>query len=154
MQYRDREYSPGRARLTPILLSVIWLGLSAADAVGQDESGYLIGKTYVIRISPSAPDKASLEATIQPWLQRQFDQAGGMLDHIQKKIYPVQAFKDSTWYYVYFDPTRQAKENLFQDNDLLVWFFHGHHVIIQPIEALVSPSISLRTNTMLVKEQH
>jgi len=153
MLYNVRGPSPGRARWKPILLSLLWLALPIADAVGQDESGFIQGKTYVIQLSPSAPDKASLEATVGPWLQQQFDQASGMLDHVRTRTYPVQGFKDRAWYYVFFDPTRQTKDDLLHDNDLLVWFFHGHHVQVQPIEMLLSPSEALPLNAGMLKER-
>jgi hypothetical protein len=148
----------GRAR-SPAFFprSAFWLSfcffLPIVPVDAQDETGYRTGKTYVIRLSPSAPDQAMLETAVLPWMQEQFDKAGGMLGHIRDKIYPVRSMKDQSWYYVYFDPTRQAKDVLFQDNDLLVWFFHGHHVIIQPIEALVSPSVSLPLNAGMIQER-
>ncbi len=66
--------------------------------------------------------------------------ADGMLQHVRNNHYLMRASSDDRYFIGYFHADRQSKEALTEDFNLLMWLFHGHHVLIMPIEDVKSPA--------------
>ncbi|MBK9629240.1 MAG: hypothetical protein IPO56_16500 [Flavobacteriales bacterium] len=59
--------------------------------------------------------------------------ADGMLQHVRNNLYLMRASSDDRYFIGYFHADRQSKEALTEDFNLLMWLFHGHHVLMRAI---------------------
>lgn len=110
----------------------------AAVSQAQDDSDYLPGKVYVVRMSAFVADDDSLMSVVLPRIGEQLSAVGEMMAYIKQNTYVMHSAADRGSFVGYFHADRQQKEQLMRDFYQLVWLFHGHDVQIMPLE-LVRP---------------
>lgn len=113
--------------------------LTASKVHSQGSTDHIPGKIYVIRISPLHADTDSMSRSFTEVMHR-LNSVDGMMQHIKNNLYLMRAASDDRYFIGYFHADRQSKDALTEDFNLLTWLFHGHHVLIVPIEDVKSPA--------------